>query len=57
MSHPQNEEWLESAYEGLEHAVLIGDVSGAKEIIADTFDAGFAEQARHMTESLRGIHG
>lgn len=54
MSHPQNEEWLESAHEGLEQAIADGNVALAKDIIADTFDAGFSEEGRFMNRRLRG---
>lgn len=53
----QNEEWLEAANENFEHALNVYDVSLAKDIIADTFDAGFSERAREMSLELRQTKG
>jgi len=53
MSHKQNTEWLEAAQENLNQAIDSGNYALAKDIIADTFDAGFAEEARAMSVQLR----
>jgi hypothetical protein len=53
MSHPQNEQWLEAAYEHFTDAVGMGNYALAKDVIADTFDAGFAKEARQISEELR----
>lgn len=55
MSHPYNTLWIESAYENFGQALLEGDIHLAKDIIADTFDAGFAIEARAMANELRRV--
>lgn len=50
-----NKEWLDAAYDNFEEAILKCDVHLAKDIIADTFDAGFPEQARAMANELRRV--
>lgn len=51
MNH--DEEWLEAANDNFENAITMGDVAFAKDVIADTFDAGFPERAREMNLELR----
>lgn len=53
MSHIENTRWLEAAQENFESAIAGGNLSLAKDIIADTFDAGFATEARAMNIQLR----
>lgn len=53
MSKKYNREWLEAAYDHFGQAVLHGDVHLAKDIIADTFDAGFSFEAQAMANILR----
>lgn len=53
MTTKQNAEWLEAAKEHFQNAIDNEDVRLAKDIISDTFDAGFPEAAREMTAQLR----
>lgn len=53
MSMKQNLEWLEAAEENFYEACELGNISMAKAIIADTFDAGFPSEARTMNLLLR----
>jgi hypothetical protein len=53
MSCEENTIWLEGAYEMLDGAIEQGNYALAKDIIADTFDKGFAEEARQMNLLLR----
>ena len=53
MSHIYNDQWIESAYESFSIALEEKDVRLAKDIIADTFDAGFDRAARGMNVMLR----
>ena len=53
MSHIQNTRWIEAAQEQFEDAVARHDLKTVKAIIADTFDAGFAAEARTMNEEVR----
>ena len=53
MSHKYNDLWIESAWESFNIALSEHDVALAKEIIADTFDAGFDRAARGMNIMLR----
>lgn len=55
MSHPINDRWLESAYEAFGHALLYKDYKLAKDIVADTFDAGFDSAARAMQNELQRL--
>lgn len=50
-----NSQWLEAAYENFQQAKEDGNVPLAKLIIADTFDAGFAIEARSMSRELRNV--
>ena len=47
-----NELWIEDAIENFDQAVRVGDIPTARLIIADTFDAGFTREARHMSMLL-----
>ena len=51
----QNKQWLAAAFDNFEEAILLNDVHLAKDIIADTFDAGFPEQARAMAMTMRTV--
>lgn len=53
MSHIENDKWLESALENFQDALDAGNYALVKDIIADTFDAGFSDTARVMTNKLR----
>ena len=55
MSHKQNTEWIEAAWENFEGACSEGNVGLAKAVIADTFDAGFADDGRKMNTRLREV--
>lgn len=55
MSHIGNDKWLEAAQEHFDSAVEAGNLGLAKDIIADTLDAGFADVARSMTAQLREV--
>jgi hypothetical protein len=55
MSHKYNDEWIEGAYEAFGCALMEKDVSLAKDIIADTFDAGFDREARAMSKAMRQV--
>lgn len=50
-----NKHWLAAAREHFEVAILENNVHLAKDIIADTFDAGFPEHARVMAMELRRV--
>jgi hypothetical protein len=52
----KNEEWLSAAKENFQSALDAGDVSLAKDIIADTFDAGFPDAARSMAAQLKAAN-
>lgn len=49
----KNEVWLEAAWETFQEAVEKGNYSLAKDVIADTKDAGFENAANTMIEFLR----
>lgn len=53
MSHKQNDIWLEAANDAFQDALECGNYALVKDIIADTFDAGFPDVARAMTSKLR----
>lgn len=53
MSTKPNEEWLAAAQENFQGALDEGNYLLAKAVIADTFDRGFQEAARQMTDNLR----
>lgn len=55
MSHQQNTEWLEAAYENFRDAVEVGNIALAKDIIQDTIDNGFSEDARKMNLEMREL--
>lgn len=55
MSCKQNTEWLEGAQQMFDEAVDMRNVTLAKEIISDTFDAGFIDEARGMALFLREL--
>lgn len=52
----KDNEWLSYAFEAFGIAVLMRDYELAKDIIADTFDAGFDQAARSMSWYLRHHH-
>ncbi len=56
MVYMTNEEWLEAVRDNFDEALQMGDMHLAKDIIADTFDAGFKETARAMSLELRTVH-
>lgn len=49
----KNEEWIEAAWETLESALADDDIALAKNVIADTIDNGFGDEARLMNRRLR----
>lgn len=51
----QNQQWLNAVTDNFETALLQKNLQLAKDIIADTFDAGFPEQARLMALTLREV--
>lgn len=53
MSHVSNTLWIEAVQDMLGEALASGNYSLAKNIIADTFDAGFISEARAMVEEMR----
>jgi hypothetical protein len=55
MSHIQNDKWLEAAHEHFQGAIDQGNYALAKAVIADTFDAGFPNEARQMALELRDL--
>ena len=55
MSDRYNDEWIQGAYEAFGIALMEKDVGLAKDIIADTFDAGFDREARAMTATMREV--
>ncbi len=52
MSHPINEQWLESAREMFEGAIEAGNLPLAKDIIADVQDVSL-DAGRALNEMLR----
>lgn len=55
MSLKYNSHWVESAWEAFNIALSEQDLALAKDIIADTFDAGFDNAARGMNVALREV--
>lgn len=55
MSNPWNQQWLEVAKDNFDQAIAEGNIALAKDIIADTIDAGFMPEARQMTQQLRKV--
>lgn len=53
MSNPWNDRWLEVAKDNFDQAIAEGNIALAKDIIADTIDAGFTPEARQMVKQLR----
>lgn len=53
MSHIQNEKWLEAALENFQDALDAGNYALIKDVIADTQEAGFLDEARVMNNKLR----
>lgn len=53
MVYLTNSSWVIAAQENFEVAIANKDVYLAKDIIADTFDAGYKETAVAMTQELR----
>lgn len=52
MSHIENEKWIEAAYEHLDGAIADGNLQLAEQIVADTFDQGFAHDSQIMRRTL-----
>lgn len=52
MSHVTNQEWVAAAYENFSEAVSLGNIELAKDIIQDTHDSGFTDEAKKMNEEL-----
>lgn len=52
MSHKQNTEWIESAWERFDELVTSKDFAEARLVRDDTKDSGFASDAERMTAIL-----
>lgn len=55
MSHDNNTRWVEDAYVNFGQALEEENIELAKDIIQDTFDAGFPNDARKMNLELRTL--
>lgn len=53
MSNKQNDVWLEAVFENFQDALDAGNYALVKDVIADTQEAGFLDEARVMNNKLR----
>lgn len=55
MSHPQNTQFIESAYERFDEAVAQGEYHTALNVITDVRVNGFATEAQTLRDLLRAV--